>query len=262
MYQNNNGARAPKKPKINEWQGEGVVRPRSGNDTDEIRVFEFQNGGAAINISLMCQEYAGADQNGQPKMSTTYVPVKVMANKNITLEQLRSVRSGMKVRIVGRLKSESYTSKRTGQQVTTLVVNAFVFEILEMPQQAYAPQQPQYQQFPQQPQYPGYGQQMPPQYGGQQAPYGQLPQQPQYPGYGQPAPPQYGGQRPPQYGQQPQYNNPPAQAQPQQPQGGVPPYYQAPGQAPAFPPQNGAQPAPQAPPHFGPGPSDDGDLPI
>jgi len=254
MYNNQNqGGRAPKKPKINEWQGEGIVKPRSGNDNEEIKVYDFQNGGASVNISLVCTEPAGNDQYGQPKTATCYVPVKVQANKLITVQQLHGIRAGMKVRVVGRLAAESYTSKKTGQQVTSLVVKAYVFEILESPQQAYMPQQPAPQYGPQG-QAP-YGQQMPPPYGqqvpyGAQMPYGQQPQAPYgpqapMPGYGaQPQAP-YGQQMPP-YGQQSAYQpaqprQAPAAPQPQAPAqpANVPPYYQAPGQQNAAPAQDG-----------------------
>lgn len=252
--------RAPKEPVINRWEGEGVVRPRSGNDGDEIRFFPFKNGGGAIHISIECTETTGADQNGQPRTITTYVPVNVMANRLIPEQQLKAVRPGMRVRAKGRLQQESYTSKKDGSRRSTMVVNAFVFEIIDMqpqavqqpgyaaqpgyaPQGQYPPQQPVYP--PQQPGYmPGYAPQgqyppqqpaYPPQQPGypvQQpgyAPQGQYPpQQPAYqqPGYAQAAAAQHQGQRAPAQGQQ------------------VPPYYQAPTQQPPAPPIEDMPPGP------------------
>ena len=252
MAYNNNqggygqGAQKPKREIINEWKGTGIVRPRSGNDQDPITFYPFQRGGGAIHITVACSEIVGADESGNAKQRTYYIPVNVLTNKNITQQQLQSVCAGMKVRVVGKLEPESYTSKKTGQKVTSLVVNAYVFEILQFPQQ---------QGFAQPMQGAGYGQQ--PFYGPQgPAPQGQYQQQ-QY--YGpQPAPGQYGapqqGQMGPAYGQQGgpapqgqyrgqqqgQYYGPqggaPAQGPhtqfapgaPAQGQGPTPPYYQAP----------------------------------
>ena len=227
--------RAPKEPVINRWEGEGVVRPRSGNDGDEIRFFPFKNGGGAIHISIECTETTGADQNGQPRTITTYVPVNVMANRLIPEQQLKAVRPGMRVRAKGRLQQESYTSKKDGTRRTTMVVNAFVFEILDMqpqavqqpgyaaqpgyaPQGQYPPQQPAYP-----PQQPGYPVQQP-----GYAPQGQYPpQQPAYqqPGYAQAAAAQHQAQRTPTQEQ-------------------VPPYYQAPTQQPPVPPIDDMPPGP------------------
>lgn len=238
---NNAGGQAPRKQKINEWTGEGIVRPRSGNDGDEIRFFPFQRGGGAIHITVACTEQYGASENGQPKEQTSYVPVNVITNSRITEEQLKGVCAGMRVRVVGKLTPESYTSKRTGQKVTTLVVNAFVFEVLAMPahsytqQGVYAPQQapypPQAPPYPPQAGYPGpAAAPIYPPYQG--APQAYFPQQGGYPGYPGAQAPQY-PQQPPQYNPQ----NAPAPA----PQGGrqqaPPPYYVPPG---------GPQP-PQAP---------------
>lgn len=240
MAYNNNqggygqGAQKPKREIINEWKGTGIVRPRSGNDQDPITFYPFQRGGGAIHITVACSEIVGADESGNAKQRTYYIPVNVLTNKNITQQQLQSVCAGMKVRVVGKLEPESYTSKKTGQKVTSLVVNAYVFEILQFPQQ---------QGFAQPMQGAGYGQQ---QFYGPQgpAPQGQYQQQ-QY--YGpQPAPGQYGGPAPQgQYRgqQQGQYYGPqggaPAQGPhtqfapgaPAQGQGPTPPYYQAPAPA-------------------------------
>lgn len=234
---NNQGGKAPKKPKINEWSGEGIVKPRSGNDGDEIRFFAFQKGGGAIHITVACSEpVQGADENGQPRMKTSYIPVNVMTNRAISQQQLMAIKPGMRVRVVGKLEPESYTSKKTGQKVTALVVNAFVFEVLAMPQQAMTPQygaMPQAQQ-------PAYG---------AQPPYGMMQPQQQYPLQGGYPGPQYGAPVQPQYPPQQGYPGPQYQPQyqPQQPQAPAgaarqtPPYYVPPqGTAPAQPqqPQN------------------------
>lgn len=252
------GGRAPKKPVTNKWEGEGIVRSRTGNDQDEIKFYPFKNGGGAIHIAVaVSKESTEPDDQGRPKIVTTYVPVSVMTNRNINDAQLRAVRPGMKVHVVGELQAESYVSKQTNQRVTRLAVNAFVFEVLEMPQQAY---QGAYQPQPQygaQPQYPAQ-----PQYGGGQPMYPGQPQygsQPMYPGQ-----PQYQGQPP--YGAQPQYQGqPPYTGQPgmQPPQGGgVPPYYQPPQGATGQPqyqgqPQYGTQPTGMAPQGAGPETTDD-----
>lgn len=229
--------KSPKEPTINRWEGQGIVRTRSGNDGDEIKFFPFQKGGGAIHITVACTEVSRtADENGQPKTVTSYVPVNVMTNKNISDQQLMSVRPGMKVRVVGKLQPESYTSKKTGSKVTTMVVNAFVFEILEMPQPGF---QPGYQP---QPGYAPQGGYAPYPYGGQPQP-GYMPPQGGYPqqGYQPQAAPQYypqggGYPPPPNYGPGMQ-GAAPAGGQP------LPPYYQPPGY---MPPQGGA-PAPQGP---------------
>ena len=238
--------RAPKKPVINKWEGEGIVHPRSGNDQDEITLYRFTSGrGGAIHISVECRDASGADANGNPKTTTVYVPVNVMTNKSITEAQLAGLRAGTRVHVVGKLQLESYTSKKDGTKKSSLVVNAFVFEILAPPQPeqamgyqgGYYPPQGSYAApqgyIPPQGYQPGYGP------GVQQpAPQGYMPPQGyQQPGYmqaaGTPLPPNY--QAPgygPGYNQQGQQGYiPPATA----PQGGnpVPPYYQAPGYAPA-----------------------------
>ena len=158
----NNGGGAPKKAKINEWTGEGIVRPKSNNDGDEIRFFPFKNGGGAIHFTLACSEPAqGADENGLPRMKTTYIPVNVMTNKLVDEQRLRTIKAGMRVKVVGKLEAESYTSKKDGQRKSALVVNAFVFEVLAMPQQITPPAQQ------------GYGQQPGGQYSHQGGPYPQ-----------------------------------------------------------------------------------------
>ena len=260
MSQNYNqgAARPQKKPVINRWEGEGIVKPRSGNDNDEIKFFPFKSGGGAIHITVACSEMTGtADQNGQPKIVTSYIPVNVLTNKLITPQQLMGIRSGMKVHVVGKLQPETYTSRQTNQRVTRMVVNAFVFEILEMPLQAQGGYQPQYQQNPYPPQQGGYAPYPPqggypaapayPQQGGGYPPYGQYPQAPQ----GAPA---YG----PQGGMPPQA--PQASAAAPSQGANVPPYYQPPGyqQVPGYaqaPPPPQAAPAPEAP-------DDMGDIPV
>ena len=222
-----------RKPKINVWEGEGIVRSRSANADEPIRFFPFKNGGGAIHISLLVTESFGAGADGAPRTRTTYIPVNVTTNNGsqnqITPQQLQSVRPGMKVRVVGRLGTETYDSKRTGQKVTSLVVDAFVFEILDIGQVPAYPQQGG-ALLPHQGagHYPpasaqGYGFQ-----GGAPAPfYGQnFPQQnapvyPQQQPYPQPAPmPPYPGGYAPGAGI-------PQPAQPQHP-GAVPPYYHPP----------------------------------
>lgn len=221
------GARAPKKEKLNECILTGIVRPRSANENDVIVFYPFKNEGeGSININLKITEFTGtSDENGNPRQRHTTVPVSVKTNKSITAAQLKAVVSGMKVRVVGRLELQSYKSKKTGQDVTSLVVSAYVFEVLEMPMQSaqqYVQQTPAYGQqggyAPQQPMPQGYNPQTPypPQYvpqGGyapQQQPYGQPQQQAYGPqgGYAPQTPvPQVGQQMPPQtppYYQQPQ----------------------------------------------------------
>lgn len=238
-----NGGKSPKKPIINQWTGEGIVRPRSNNDGDEIKFFPFQRGGGAIHFSLACtEEMPGADPNGQPKTQTAYIPVNVMTNKNITEDQLKSVVPGMRVRVVGRLAPESYTSKRTNAKVTTMSVSAFVFEILAMPaannygpQGGYASQSPYPQQgiqysgqYPPQGGYPGPQgsyQQYGPQGGYQQyGPQGGMPYPPA-PGYPQP-----GGYPAAQPQQQPYGRSPYAPQTGAPAPAGIPPYYIHPGQ--------------------------------
>ena len=179
-----------KKDKINNVELTGLVEPRGRNQ--EIKVFTFPNGGAAVHINLKIQEATGkSDENGFPRMRTTYIPVSIRTNKIIPLEQLRSIAIGMKVHVVGRLNNTSYEDKR-GEKRTSLEVDVYVLEILEMPMQQAAP----YAAQPYQPQ-PAGG--MPP-YGGQ--PYQQAPAgQPYPPQYAQPQPGQgmpYGGQPYPQ----------------------------------------------------------------
>lgn len=230
---------ASKKQIINKWEGEGIVRPRSGNNDEQIKFYPFKNGGGAIHITVECSEMTGtADENGQPKVMTSYIPVNVMTNRLITQQQLMGICAGMKVHVVGKLQPESYTSRQTNQKVTRLVVNAFVFEVLQMPQQnapagytgPYPPQggYPMQGNYPGQPQ-PGYGPQ--PGY----APQGGYPPQGGYQGQ----PPQGYGPQPgyaPQGGYLPQGGY---QGQPGAPQGGspaphpagaqgAPPYYMPP----------------------------------
>lgn len=230
-YQQGQAQRGARKEKINEWCGVGIVRPKSANENDVIKFYPYKDkDGGIVNFNLKITEFTGtSDEYGNPRQRQTSVPVSVRTNKNITSQQLQSVVSGMKVRIVGRLELQSYKSTKTGMDVTALVVVAHVFEILEMPMQAAQ----QYQR----PAAPGYAQ------GG--APYQQpAPQGYQQGGYS-PYPPQQGGYM---QGQNPPY--PPAmpaqqQGQMYQPQGQMPsqnpPYYQPPqgqqqqqGQAPVI----------------------------
>lgn len=268
-YNPSGGARSPKKPIINKWEGEGIVHPRSGNDNDQITFYPFKNkGGGAIHISIECRE-EGVDANGNPtKPRICYVPVNVMVNKNIPEDMLRAIRPKMRVHVVGPLKLESYDSK-DGHRKSALTVDAFVFEILAAPQETVPPYQPPYGGQPYQGQgmYPGYNPQpggypggipAQPGYGGQQQmggmpygyqpPYGQhgqgqptYPAQQNYPG----AQPVYGPQAP-YYQQQPGYAQAAGGQQSGYQQGGnpAPPYYQPPqgGPAAAAPAQDQKQP--------------------
>lgn len=226
--------RGQKKTIYNRWEGEGIVRPRSGNESDPIQFYAFPNGGGAIHVTVQVQEPSGVDpQTGQTRYETNYIPVNITTNRIITQQQVKNIRSGMRVRIVGALKYKSYTSKKTGQKTGSLEVNAFACDILGAVQQAapqYMPQQGGYQQPPQ---YGPQQQYAPQQPGPQYAPQGGYQQPPQ--GYGQ-AQPQYNQPRPVQPG--PQYV--PAQpAQQQQQQQTPPPYYRPP---------QGAQPVDDLPP--------------
>lgn len=261
-----NGGQRQRKEIINKWEGIGVVRSRSRDGNEPVKIQQFQNGGAAINVNVVVSEFTGkSDENGNPKYKTTSIPVNVYTNKNITVQTLQAVCPGCKVHVVGSLAVESYQNKETNQFTSKIVANAFVFEIMEQPMQPAAwGQQP----YGQQPGYaPQYGQPAMPQGFQPQVPqYGQpaMPQgfQPQAPQYGQPAPApgQAPYQQAPQYGQQPmapqgyQPQAGPAPQQPQAPQYGAPaqggnvrqaPYYQQPQ-------------APQQP--SVPGPADD-DMP-
>lgn len=174
-YYNNQGGYAPhggqasktKKEKINQWEGIGVIGSKVPNG--DIKFYPFPNGGGVIHFNLACTEFTGmSDENGNPKTKTSYIPVSVFANKNITAQQLQAVTIGMKVRVVGKLANQSYEDKKTGQKRSSMAVEAYVFEILESPMQM------QYGQ-------PAYGQQpMAPQQYYPQQPYQQMPSQQQY----------------------------------------------------------------------------------
>ncbi len=250
-YNSNQGgygnASNKKQEKVNQWVGVGIIRPRSANKSDPINFVPFRNGGGVINADLAITQPAGLDENGMPKMKNVSIPISIKTNKNITAQQLQSIVNGMKVRVVGPMEPETYTNKKTGQLVSSLVCNAYVFEVIDSNVNSASPQG----------YYPPQGQQMPPQGGyyppqGQQmSPQGNFPPQGYYPPQGQQMPPQ-GGYYPPQGQQMPPQgfyppqpgNNPyarPAQAQPQTPQQGT--GYYPHGQNPA--PQN---PGPQYPP--------------
>jgi len=210
-----------KKEKTNVVELTGIVESRGRNQ--EIQFYGFQNGtgGGVIHINLRVQEFTGkSDENGNPKTTTSFVPVSVYTNNGsttrITEQQLRSVVAGMKVHVVGRLVNRRFKDN-TGADRSTLEVNAYVFEVLEMPMVAPAvpmggqpwPQQGQQQSYygggqPMPQQGPGYVQPQAPTYGGgypgapapgQAQPY---PRQQQAPGYNQGY--SQGQQQPPYYG--------------------------------------------------------------
>ena len=238
------GAGAPKQKKevINKGEWVGFVRTRSGKPGDPIKFIPWANGGV-IHITLEVQENIGADENGQAKIQKGFFPVNLSTKyKPITVQQLQSIQPGMKVRIVGKLINESYTSKKDGERRTSIAIEAFLVEVLEMPQQTYGSQWgawPQQGGFGPQQGYPQQGFQHPQ---GYQQPQGGYPQQGPWP--------QQGGYAPQQGYQQPQSG-----AQPQgQPQGGTrQSYYQRPGASP----QGPANPGPAAPAT----PVDDDDMP-
>lgn len=251
------GQKADKKKEspVNKCEFTGYTRTR-GN-YPEIKVNELPSGSASVKFSLECREYTGnSDENGNPKVRTTYVPVSVWTNKSIPVAMLKSIVPGMKVHVVGRLSNQHYKDKN-GQDKNFTECEAYVLEILESPQMMAAPQMPYNQPY-------GYGQQpmpqqgyapqqqmpMPPQYGApvQQPYYPQQPypqQVPQYPAYApQPQAPQPQAQPQNGYGQQaPQQGRQAVTAPQQQSQAPVPPYYQRP-QGQQVPPQGGA-PAPE-----------------
>lgn len=212
------GAPRQKKERINQVELTGYVEARTRDG--QIKFFSFTNGGGALHINIKTTEpiEGQVDANGYPRTKTTYIPVSVMTNKNISDLQLKSIAVGMKVHVVGRLVNQKFEDKKTGQQRNILEVQAYVFEILAMPMQAappqYGPQPPYPGQTPYPtPQFPG---QMPG-YPPQAQPYGpQYPGQPSYPS------PQFPGQAPgyppqaqPQhYAPQPQYPGQPTMASP------------------------------------------------
>lgn len=195
-----------KEPAVNKCEFTGIVRPR-GN-YQEVKINQLPNGAASAKFTLDCREFLGQnDENGIPKMRSTFVPVTMWTNKNITVQQLQGIVPGMRMHIVGRWSNQHYKD-RNGQERNFTEVEAYVLEVLDQPQ-------------PQYPQYPAQGMYGHPQVQQPQSPYG-------YP----PA----GAQRPsnpvPQYNAngritptaQPQEQ--PAQTRPQDGGGsGVPPYY-------------------------------------
>lgn len=181
----------PRKQKINEVTLVGVIRPRSANENEPFRYYPFPGGGGAIHVNIKVSETMETQEG--PKVRIVSIPVDIYTNKVITEQMITSLVPGMTVRVVGSLSNNSYESKKTGQRTTTLVVRAFVLEVIQSAQPAYGQipaygQQPQYQQNAPQYQNQGYAPQ--PQY--QQAPayqqqgYGQQPQyQQNAPAYGQ-----------------------------------------------------------------------------
>lgn len=216
--------RTQKKDVFNQWQAIGILRSRSTDENEPLKFIPWKNGGGVVNANLKITEQIGVDENGQPKTRKTSVPVSIKTNKNITAQQLQSIMSGTKVRVVGRIQLETYESKSTNSRKTTLVADVYVLEILEVPMQ---------------PAFGGYPQGMVP-------PQGMTPPQgmpaPGYPpqGYPQAQPQYHPGQQPPQ-----QYYHQPQQApQPQQMPTQMPPqqqYYQQPHQPQQAPQMQGQQ---------------------
>ena len=214
---NPQGGSRQKKEIFNQWQAIGILRARSADENEPLKFIPWRSGGGVINANLKITEQIGVDEGGNPKTSKVSVPVSIKTNKNITAQQLQSIVSGTKVRVVGRLKLETYESHNTKK--TTLVADIYVLDILEqpmhpafggypqatMPQPQYQPQYPQGYfpgQYPPQgvgPQYQAGPQNYPvpqqaPQgyYQGQYVPQGSAPQYPQanpqtYPGQQQPS---------------------------------------------------------------------------
>ena len=224
-YPQSGRSAAKKETPVNKVELTGIAKPRGNYDS--ITVNQLDNGSATVKFTIECSEFVGADEQGNPKVSTTFVPVSVWANKIISVAMLRSVVAGMKVHVVGRWKNRHYKD-RNGQDKNFTECEAYVLEILQQPLQTAPQQYPQpqpqyYQQYPQyqQPQYPQQPPQYPqypqaqPQYQQQVPQYPQQPQQPQYP------------QQPQRPQQAPQQQAPAAGAQQQQP---APPYYQPPQQ--------------------------------
>lgn len=266
---NNQGAtaqegRRPKRdPKecYQDYQATGIVRPRSLNDQDTVNFQPFKNSpGGGVHFMLAIPE-SYTDRSGQPRIKTTNVPVSITTNARISEQQLRSIAVGMKIHVRGKVKTESFDSKKTGKRETATVIDAFTFDIVEFPnqtqfggapqggygaQQQYGPQPaygqqppyggtpaPQGGYGPQQGYQPPYGAQSQGGYPQQQAPYGGAPAQ-QGP-YGNPQ--GYGSQQG--YAQHPAYGQQPPYAAPQQ-------GYQPQGQTPATgaqAPYGGGQPA-------------------
>ena len=229
-YPQGQAQKAPRKDKVNEFTGIGIVRPLSNNENDTITFYPNKaKPGGHISFFLKITELTGtSDENGNPNASRVSIPVNVWTNKNITPQQLQGVISGMKVQIVGKVKLGVHENKQTGQKLSRLEVDAHVFKVLEMPMQGAQ----QYQAGPAGGQAPRYGQQqMPPQQGYQQPAPGYQPYPPQG-GYAQPAPiPGPQGYYPAQQQMPPQKQ--PAQgyqqARPagqQVPPPTIPPYYQ------------------------------------
>lgn len=236
-----------KKENINKVELIGYITPRSSNENDKIDFYPFKNGGGAVHCSLKVLQPTGqADENGNPRIRTTYVPIDVTVNKLIPATVLQGLVSGMKVKVVGELRLQSYEKKGTNQKVSTLAVSVYVLEVLETPMQAIGGYAGQYMGNPptgMPAQTPGYAPAAP---GYQPTPYYQ--QVPQ----GQPYPqsvPAMGGMpgMPPGYAPSPQGPQGPQgpQAPQQMPQQAQPQYNQ---------PQQGFYP--------GQGPIDDGDLPM
>lgn len=267
-YQN----QGPRKPVINRCELVGIVKSRTGNDADAIRFIPWQDGRGIIHFTLhVVEEY---EKDGQMKSRSDFIPVNASVNSARSAEFLRSIQPGMKVRVVGAVHMESYNT-RNGDKRSVLAVDATIaLDVLEIPQQQFAPgQQGGYYGAPQggyygQPAPVQPAQQFPPQgyapqggYYGQQYPQA-VPQPQQQPaqqysrpqgyasqgGYGQQAP-QPQAPAPRQYAQGGQGSGQPRQYGRQQAPAPVPPYYQPPQQqqGPAAAPQQQAEsPKPQS----------------
>lgn len=205
---NPQGGTGIKKEHHNLWQAIGILRPRSNNENEPLKFIQWKSGGGVINAKLNITEQFGTDEHGNPKTKRTSMPVRIKTNKNITAQQLQSIVSGTKVRVVARMEQETYDSKLDNSKKEIVFADVFVLEILEVPMMPVyggypgtaAPVPPQgvphqygYPPAPNgYPQYPGYPPQGQPQY---QPPYqSQAPQ-------GQPAPSYHGFPPPPPQGQ-------------------------------------------------------------
>ena len=128
MYSQNNyngqgaGSAQPsgkqKKEKVNYVELVGYLTARSSNENDQIVFYPFKNGGGAVHCSLKVLQPTGqADEYGNPKMRTTYVPVDIAVNKMIPASTLQGLIPGMKVKVVGELRLQTYQKKNTNEKL-------------------------------------------------------------------------------------------------------------------------------------------------